>query len=768
LQTPYDVNELDPRKKGKEYCIKNCKDLHMSNTSGISANFYNQKARWQLNRKYARGEQPINNIKRLLGRDKAVQYDSLEWTVPKVMPKIFDILIGMVSRLPLDVTCDAIDSESLDKKYALKYRAEAELMFADEIKEIESIIKSKLRDEDMAKYSTMEELELAASEGDFKVDVEIAMEEIVEALFDFNRIKELRIALADDIANCGMGILRHYVQPNGLIKVRRVVPELFISDYVQTRDFRDMSKAAEYYFVHWSELRKQAGSQFTDDEYLEIAIKVQGRYGNPSLITSAIGTNLASYANANGGFIFDNFTVQLMYCEWASTDRYVTVTDKPNKAGNKKTIMKGVDYTPDNRSKEFTQQTDYNIWYKGNWITDTEFIFDYGKLEFPNVKANQLNESQSTFAVCALKLQDMVTSTITERVTALMDNIVLNFMQYQSYLAKAVPSGIYAEMFALTNVPNGRGGTNTPLQNIERYVTTGNLIGNALLPNGQILQRPPIEVLNGSSLQPIQFFEQQIIQNIQLIKEFVGLNESTDASNPNPEASVTGQKLAVQGTNNSLQGLITCIDNIIEKTADGIINRCQHMASLGQLDYMANAIGKKKLLALSVTEDLSTAAMAVKISPRLDENEKAILEANIQMSLQQRSTTGQGGIEIEDALAIRRCRDLKAAEKMLILRRKLRTEQDMKLSSQKQQDNANVQQQSIQAQQQSQMALAAQELEIYAKKKQIDFEYKKQEILLQGQVKDENLVTQGKIDAHNSILDGHIESQKPQKEVVKP
>ncbi len=756
MQTPQEINELDPSNKGKEYCIKNCRDLHTQNTSGISANYYNQKAKWILNRKYARGEQPINNIKKLLGRDKAVQYDSLNWSVPKVMPKIFDILSGMIHRLPIDITCDAIDDNSLDKKYSLKYRAECELMFADEIKEIESIIGSKLRDEDMAKYSTMEELDMAAAEGDFKVEVEIAMEEIIDALFDFNKIKELRFALTDDIANCGMGILRHYVQPNGLIKVKRVAPELFVSDYVTTRDFRDMSKAAEYYYIHWSELRKIAGNQFTDEEYLNIATKVQGRYGNPSFQVSPTGTNLASYANVTGGFIFDNYTVQLMYCEWASTDRYVTVTDKPNKAGNKKTIQKTVNYVPDNTSKEFTKNTDYTIWYKGNWITDTDNIFDYGKLEFPNVKANQLNESQSTFAVCALKIQDMVTSTITERVTALMDNIVINFMQYQSYLAKAVPPGIYAEMFALTNVPNGRGGTNTPLQNIERYVATGHMIGNALLPNGQILQRPPIENLNGSNLQQIQFFEQQIIQNISLIKEFVGLNESTDASNPNPEASVTGQKLAVQGTNNSLQGLISCIDNILEKTADGIINRCQHIASLGQLDYMANAIGKKKLLALSVMEDLSTAAMGVQISPRMDDNEKAILEQNIQTSLQQRMQSGTGGIEIEDAIAIRRCRDLKAAEKMLVLRRKLRTEQDMKLSSQKQQDNANVQQQSIQAQNQAQMALAAQELDIYAKKKAIDYQYKEKELILEGRISEEKIITQAKVDSHAQILDAHL------------
>lgn len=760
MQTPYDINELDPAKKGKQYCINNSKFLHASNTSGISANFFNQKAKWQLNRKYARGEQPIDNIKTLLGRDRAVQYDNLQWVVPKVMPKIFDILTGIVSRIPIEISCDAVDNESLDKKYEQRYRAELELLFAEEIAQIENTIKHKLRDEELKKYSSREEIEMAASEGEFKVEVEIAMEEVIDTLFDFNKIHELVMALIEDVANCGIGILRHYVQPNGLIKIRRVKPELFVSDYVETRDFRDMSKVGEYYFVHWSELRQLAGDQFTETEYINIAVQVQGKYGNPTLLTSAIGTNLASYANANGGFIFDNYIVCLLYNEWATTDRYVHIVDKPSKYGNKQTIKKGSDYQPDNQSKEYTQATDYNIWYKCNWIIETEYAFDHGKLEFPNVPANQMNESRSTFAPCAMKIQDMITSTLTERVTALMDNIVLNFMQYQSYLAKAVPPGIYAEMMALTNIPSGKGGqVLKPLETIERYTATGSMIGNSLMPNQQILQRKPIEILPGSNLEQIQFFANQIIQSINMIKEFVGLNESTDASNPNPEASVTGQKLAVQGTNNSLQSLITCIDNIVEKTAEGIINRCQHMASIGQLDYMANAIGRKKLLALSVTEEMSTAAMAIKVSPRMSDEEKAYLEQNIQVSLQQRSQTGVGGIEIEDAIAIRRCRDLKAAEHMLILRRKIRQQQDMEFSKQKQQDNGAVQIQSIEAQKKSSMEVAAQELDIYKQKKAIDFEYKKQEMLLEGRLKEEQIITTGKVDAHNTVLSSHLDNE---------
>lgn len=770
--TAEDTNELDPSKKGHDYCVRNAKSIHASNQSGISANFFNQKAKWQLNRKYARGEQPINNTKTVLNRDKDVQFDSLNWTVPKVMPKIFDILIGMISRLPTDISCDSIDSESIDKKVVDRYRKEAEIMLAEEIAQMEDSMGVKLRDPNNT-YTDPEELDIAIEDGDFKVEVEIAMEELIDVLFDYNRIKELVIMLTDDIANCGMGILRHYVQANGLIKVKRVQPELFVTDYVQSRDFREMSRCGEYYFVHFRTLRELAGDQFTDAQYINIAENMQGKYGNPTF-TTQIGTNLASYANASGGFIFDNYIVAILHSEWASTDRYTHIKDKPNKIGNNKTLQMPVGYKSDNRNKPYTKTTDYTVWYNCDWILDTEWAFDCGPLQFPNVQANQLNESQSTFAVCAMKMQDMITSTITERVQAIMDNIVLNWMQYQSHLAKAVPPGIYAEMMALSNVSNGKGGqAMKPLEIIERYVSTGNLVGNSMLPNGQVLQRAPVEELKGSDLSKIQFFWAQIIQGVDLIKQMVGLNDATDASNPNPEQSVGGAKLAVQGTNNSLQPIITCLDNIIEKTAEGIVNRCQHMASKGQLDYLANAIGRKSLMALAITEDLSTAALAIKVQPRMDETDRMYLEQNIQQGLAQRSQTGVGGIEVEDAIAIRRQKNVKSAERMLILRRRKRAMEDAKRSETQQQQNAQVQQASIQATSQAKMQEIQADLMAYQEKKKIDLQaldqeeaiklkYKKEELVLQGHIKNDNILTQGTVDQQKAIVENEM-NQKSDK-----
>ena len=71
-----------------------------------------------------------------------------------------------------------------------------------------------------------------------------------------------------------------------------------------------------------------------------------------------------------------------------------------------------------------------------------------------------------------------------------------------------------------------------------------------------------------------------------------------------------------------------------------------------------------------------------------DEEQKALLEQNIQVSLAQKE------LRIEDAIMIRSIKNVKAANQMLVFRRKKYQEEQMKISQQQSEMNAQVQQQS--------------------------------------------------------------------------
>jgi hypothetical protein len=74
-----------------------------------------------------------------------------------------------------------------------------------------------------------------------------------------------------------------------------------------------------------------------------------------------------------------------------------------------------------------------------------------------------------------------------------------------------------------------------------------------------------------------------------------------------------------------------------------------------------------------------------------DEEEKAILENNIQMALQQQC------IELEDAIDLREIKNIKLANQLLKIRRKKKLDRDQALQQQNMQQQAQLNQQSAQA-----------------------------------------------------------------------
>lgn len=743
--TASEVIELDPNKKKKDFCMKAAKGIWLRYMTGSSVNFYRQKVQWKLNEKYAMGRQPINRYKKILGRDTTINYDHLNFAVTKIMPKIFDILIGMMSRLDFQVQLDAIDPGSCDAKLKEQYRMEAEIILRDMISSIEKETGVKLSDTSIP-YDSIDELAMDIEAGNLKLDFEIASEELVELIFNNNCLEEIIITLVRDLANCGMGVTRHYVTAGGLIKVRRVDPKRFVSGFVTTRDFREMNQAGEEIFMSIQDLREVAGNEFTEQDYYEIACHFQSSWGNQTL--SSYGSVADCYIPSSGGYIYDKFIVRIFDCEFVTTDRYAHTVDKPNRYGNKETRQKSANYKPSARSEKYTKYTDYKVWYGCKLIIGMDKCYGWGKIQFPNVEANRLNESKSTFAVHALHIDDMITQTLTERCIEFVDDIVLSFVQMQSYTAKAVPPGIAADSAALSNVPRGKGKTWEPLQLIEYYVKTGNILTNMMLPNGQFLQRIPIEELAGSDLNKVTFWFNKMLNGIDMIKQVMGLNDYTDASNPNPEQSFKGAKLAVEGTQNSLQNIITALDAIVIKSAEGIINRAQKMAQNGELDYLANAIGRKNLKVLGFSKEISAAVFGMKLTPRMSQEEKSWLEMNINQSLGQRSQNGTGGIELEDAIAIRRYSNIKLAEKMLVYRRKKRQKEDEEKSQRLQEQNAQVQQQSAQNVEQMKQQTMQMELEVYRTKKlDIDLQYEAAIIELEKGKKLEEIHAKGSVDS---------------------
>jgi hypothetical protein len=192
-----------------------------------------------------------------------------------------------------------------------------------------------------------------------------------------------------------------------------------------------------------------------------------------------------------------------------------------------------------------------------------------------------------------------------------------------------------------------------------------------------------------------------------MIRGVTGLNEARDGSTPDPNSLVGVQKLAALNSNTATRHILQASLFITKTIAEALSLRIADVLQYADFrDEFAMQVGKYNLRILEEIQNLYIYDFGIFIEMSPDEEQKAQLEANIQMALSQKD------ISLEDAIDIREMRNLKLANQLLKVKRKQKAAQQQQMEAQKQQMQAQVNQQSQQmaakaAMQQSQMDMQA-------------------------------------------------------------
>jgi hypothetical protein len=183
------------------------------------------------------------------------------------------------------------------------------------------------------------------------------------------------------------------------------------------------------------------------------------------------------------------------------------------------------------------------------------------------------------------------------------------------------------------------------------------------------------------------------------------------------------QKLAALSSNTATRHILDGSLYIYRTLAEALTYRVADILEYADFkDDFINKIGKYNVGILGDISELYIYDFGVFIELSPDEEQKAMLEQNIQMAL------SKGDINLEDAIDIREIKNLKLANQLLKVKRKSKEEQDQQREMQKQ---AMVSQQQLQSQQmKAQMEAQKIQLETDAKMKyrqaDIGFEIEKQ------------------------------------------
>jgi hypothetical protein len=296
----------------------------------------------------------------------------------------------------------------------------------------------------------------------------------------------------------------------------------------------------------------------------------------------------------------------------------------------------------------------------------------------------------------------------------------MTHLKLQQVINRIVPDGVFIDADGLNEVDLGTGNAYNPEDALRLYFQTGSVIGRSLTSDGDFNNaRVPItQLTSNSGTAKTQMLLANYNHYLNMIRSVTGLNEARDGSTPDPNSLVGVQKLAALNSNTATRHILESGLFIYKTLAEAITYRVSDILEYADFkEEFINQIGKYNVGILEEISELYLYDFAIFIEVAPDEEQKAQLEANIQMAL------SKGDINLEDAIDIREIRNLKIANQLLKLKRVKKEEREEKMEMQKQ---AMISQQQLKSQE-----MAGQ---VAMQKLQTEAQTKMQVIQMQGQI----------------------------------
>lgn len=719
----------DVEKASPEYGLKVAKAIEhewFRRDSGVNR-FYNNQNVFHSLRLYARGEQPIQKYKDELAINGDLSYLNLDWKPVPIIPKFVDIVVNGMSERVFDIKAYSQDPYGVSKR--TKY--------------MESIIRD-MQTKELSEFAaeafgvnlfennkeelpdSKEELEVHM-QLNYKQGIEIAEEQAINVILEGNKYENIKKRLNYDLTVLGIACVKDSFTKSEGIKVEYVDPADLVYSFTESPYFDDIYYVGEVKTVPVNELKKQF-PELTDEELEEIM--GQGVQNTRSYSRGAWENNEK-----------DINTVQLLYFNFKTYANEVYKV-KETSTGASKIIIKDDQFNPPpGMEDQFAKLSrSLEVVYEGVFVLGTERVLKW------NIAKNMLrpksdsSKVKMSYSIVAPRMYKGRLESIVSRITGFADMIQLTHLKLQQVLSRMVPDGIYLDADGLAEIDLGNGTNYNPQEALNMFFQTGSVIGRSFTSEGEMNpgKIPIQEITSGSGGNKVPQLISTYNYYLQMIRDVTGLNEARDASTPSKDALVGVQKLAAANSNTATRhilqaGLFLAVD-IAEKISLRISDVLEYSPTR---EAFIQKIGAHNVSTLDELSNLHLYDFGIFIDIAPDEEEKQMLENNIQVALAQQT------IDLEDAIDIREVKNLKLANQLLKVRRKRKQQRDQQIAQQNmqaqaqanaqtQQAVAQVEAQKIQIQSQAQAQLeqlkgqlAAQKLEQekQAKKELMQFEF---------------------------------------------
>jgi len=630
-------------------------------------------SRYQSNREnfhrlrlYARGEQSIQKYKDELSINGDLSYLNLDWKPVPIIPKFVDIVVNGIAERMYDIKAYSQDPSSVKKRTDYMDNILRDMQAKEYIEEIKGTLGIDTFKTDATKLP-MDETELGVHmQMEYKQGIEIAQEEAINNVLDKNKYELIKKRLDYDIAVIGMACVKNGFNKSEGIKINYVDPSDIVYSFTESPYFDDLYYVGEIKKISIVELKKQYPN-ITDDE---IATIEKNGYGSGHLLYNK------SYGAIDGD---DEGFVYVLNFEY-KTYKNQTYKIKNTTSGGKKAIKKNDNFNPpaDQRARFEKVNRAIEVLYTGAKIIGSQNLLKWELAENMTRPKSDTTKVEMSYNIVAPRVYKGRLESLVSRMTTFADMIQLTHLKLQQVLARMVPDGVFLDADGIAEVDLGNGTNYNPQEALNMYFQTGSVIGRSMTQDGEFNNgRVPIQELQtnsgGAKINSLITAYNYYLQNM---RDVTGLNEARDGSTPDKNALVGLQKIAAANSNTATRHVLQSGLYLTLKTAEAISLRISDVLEYGNTNNsFINSLGRFNVANLKEVQELHLHDFGIFLELTPDEEEKQLLENNIQASLQ------KDQINLEDAIDIRNVKNLKLANELLKVRRRKKLEQDQAIAA---------------------------------------------------------------------------------------
>ena len=672
-------------------------------------------------RLYARGEQSIQKYKDELSINGDLSYLNLDWKPVPIISKFVDIVVNGIAERTFDIKAYSQDPFGVYKRTQYMEGVLEDMnakAYKTGVMQATGIDLFKSEMDELPE--TQEELDLHMALT-YKQAVEIAEEQAINVMLDGNRYELTKKRFFYDLTVLGIGAVKTSFNTSEGITVKYVDPADLVYSYTDSPYFDDIYYVGEVKTIPLNELIKEFPNLTTSEieDIQKNKVSQRQNYNQQ-------GTNLKEE---------DGNKIQVLYFNYKTYNNEVYKV-KQTGSGANKAIEKNDDFQPPAEAVDFEKlERKVEVLYEGAVILGTKKMLKWElaknmvrpKSDFTKVKMN--------YSIVAPRIYKGRIESLVGRITGFADMIQLTHLKLQQVMSRMVPDGIYLDADGLAEIDLGNGTNYNPQEALNMFFQTGSIIGRSFTSDGDMNpgKIPIQEIQSGNGGAKMQSLIQTYNYYMQMIRDVTGLNEARDGSTPDKNALVGVQKMAAANSNTATRHILQSGLFLTTDVAENISLRVSDVLEYSPTrDAFIQQIGAHNVGTLEDVKELHLYDFGIFLELMPDEEEKMVLENNIQMALQQQN------IELEDAIDLREIKNIKLANQLLKIRRKKKMAKDQEMQQQNIQAQAQANQQSAQAAAQADMqkeqAKVASQSELETLKAQLDAERMVQEAEIKKQL----------------------------------